>query len=206
MTEENNKCIGEWKHLPIETKRVVLIFFSKFESRDINFLVYINKHQDQSVFGSRQKKSTDEEIRLRKQVNDYKLKLEKDAEFLHLELARNGFHTVSSIPLTLHPQLRKKVDDELKLQDILPVSEPKTSSSTQQTPNNESLSQQTKTCCPHHHCKKRPKHEQNQPFFGCNKNEIQKTFQKLQFQNQHQRKNHVAVSLSVHFIIDKFHF
>ena len=64
-------------------------------------------------------------------MNDYKLKLEKDAEFLHFELARNGFHTVSSRPLTLHPQLREKVDNKLKLQDILPVSEPKTSSSTQ---------------------------------------------------------------------------
>ena len=57
----------------------------------------------------------------RKQVNDYKLKLEKNDEFLYLELTRNGFHTVSSRPLTLHPQLRGKVDDKLKLQDILQV-------------------------------------------------------------------------------------
>ena len=76
-------------------------------------------------------------------MNDYKLKLEKEAEFLHLELARNGFHTVSGRPLTLHPQLKKKVDKELKLQDVLPVSEPKTSLSTQQTPNDKSSSQQT---------------------------------------------------------------
>ena len=70
MREENNKRSGGWKHLSIETKRAVLNYFFKFESRDITFLVYINKHQDQSVFGNRQKKSTDEEIRLRKQVND----------------------------------------------------------------------------------------------------------------------------------------
>ena len=76
-------------------------------------------------------------------MNDYKLKLGKDAEFLHLELARNGFHTVSGRPLTLHPQLKKKIDKELKLQDVLPVSEPKTSLSTQQTPNDKSSSQQT---------------------------------------------------------------
>ena len=84
-------------------------------------------------------------IRLRKQVNSYELKLEKDAEFLHLELARKGFHTISGRPLTLHPQLRKKIDNELKLQDILPVSESKTSSSTQQTPNDKSLSKQSRT-------------------------------------------------------------
>ena len=72
-------------------------------------------------------------------MNDYKLKLGKDAEFLHLELARNGFHTVSGRPLTLHPQLKKKVDKELKLQAVSPVSEPKTSLSTQQTPDDKSL-------------------------------------------------------------------
>mmetsp|Transcript_37947 Transcript_37947/g.42779 ORF Transcript_37947/g.42779 Transcript_37947/m.42779 type:complete len:163 (+) Transcript_37947:149-637(+) len=143
MAEKNNKRSGGWKQFPIETKRAVLFYFSRFDSRDMDFPVYISRHENQSVFGSRRKNSTDEEIRLRKQVNDYKLKLEKCAEFLHLKLAKNGFHTVSGRPLTLHPQLRKKVDDELKLQDILPVSEPKTSSSTQQTPNDESSSQQT---------------------------------------------------------------
>ena len=80
---------------------------------------------------------------LRKTLNDYKLRLGKDAEFLHLELARNGFHTVSGRPLTLHPQLRENVDDKLTVQDVSPISEPKTSSSTQQTPNDKSLSQQT---------------------------------------------------------------
>ena len=142
--------------------------------------MHINKHQDQSVFESRQNNSTDKEIWLRKQVNDYKLKLEKDAEFLHLELTRNGFHIVSHRPLTLHPQLREKVDNELKLQDILPVSEPKTSS-TQQTPmkghchNKPRIVsyQLNKTCRPHHRCKKRPKHKHNQPFCRCQRIEVQ---------------------------------
>ena len=89
MTEENNKHSDGWKHLPIETKRAVLNYFSKFESRDITFLVYIHKHQDQSVFGSRRNFLIYKEIQLRKQVNDYKLKLEKDIEFLHLEFSRN---------------------------------------------------------------------------------------------------------------------
>ena len=83
--------------------------------------MYINKHQDLPVFWSRWNYSTGEEIWLRKKLNDYKLKLGKDAEFLHLELARNGLHTVSGRLLILHPQL-KKVDNELKLQDVLSVS------------------------------------------------------------------------------------
>jgi len=134
MAEKNNKRSSGLKQFPIETKRAVLFYFSRFDSRDMDFPVYINRHENQSVFGSRRKNSTDEEIRLRKQVNDYKLKLGKNTEFLHLELARNGFDTVSGRPLTLHPQLKKKVDDEHKLKDALPVSEPRTSPSTQQTP------------------------------------------------------------------------
>ena len=107
MAEKSNKRSGGWKQLPIETKRAVLNYFAKFDSRDITFYVYISRHQDQSIFGSRRNDATKDEIQLRKKLNDYKLKLEKDAEFLHLELARNGFHTISSRPLTLHPQLRE---------------------------------------------------------------------------------------------------
>ena len=108
MAEKSNKRSGGWKQLPIETKRAVLNYFAEFDSRDITFYVYISRHQDQSIFGSRQNDATAEEVRLRKKMDDYKLKLEKDAEFLHLELARNGFHTVSGRPLTLYPQLKKK--------------------------------------------------------------------------------------------------
>ena len=74
----------------------------------MDFLVYINRHENQSVFGSRQNNSTEAEVQLRKKLNDYKLKLGKDDEFLHLELARNGFDTVNGRLLTLHPELKKK--------------------------------------------------------------------------------------------------
>ena len=143
MAEKSNKRSGGWKQFSIETKRAVLNYFAEFDSRDMDFHVYVSRHQDQSIFGNRQNGDTRDECQLRKKLNDYKLKLGKDAEFLHLELARNGFHTVSGRPLTLHPQLKKKIDGELKLQDVLPVSEPKTSLSTQQTPNDKSSSQQT---------------------------------------------------------------
>ena len=103
MAEKIKKRRGGRKQLLIETKQAVLDYFSKFDSRDMDFFVFINKHQDQSVFGSRQNDATAEEIRLRKKLNDYKSRLGKDAEFLHLELARNRFHTVSGRLLTLHP-------------------------------------------------------------------------------------------------------
>ena len=62
MEEKIKKRSGGWKKLPIETKRAVVNYFSKFDSRDIDFLVFINKHQDQSAFGSRQNDATAEEI------------------------------------------------------------------------------------------------------------------------------------------------
>ena len=160
----------------METKRAVLNYFSKFDSRDMDFLVFVNKHQDQSVFGSRQNDASAEEVQLRKNLNDYKSRLGKDTEFFHLELAKNGFHTVSGRLLTLHPQLKKKVDNELKVQDVSPVSEPKTSLSTQQTPDDKSLSQQTLDSelsmeqnldePPASPLQKAGKHKPNHPFYG----------------------------------------
>ena len=91
MAEKSNKRSGGWKQLPIETKRAVLNYFAKFYSKDITLYVYLSRHQDQSIFGSRQNDATAEEVRLRKKLNDYKLKLGKDAEFLHLELAKTDF-------------------------------------------------------------------------------------------------------------------
>ena len=115
MAEKSNKRSGGWKQFPIETKQAVLNYFAEFDSRDMDFYVYISRHQDQSIFGSRQNDATAKEVRLRKKMDDYKLKLEKDAEFLHLELARNRFHTVGSRQLPLHQYLREKVDNKLKL-------------------------------------------------------------------------------------------
>ena len=152
-------------------------------------------------------------------ITFYVYKLWKDAEFFHLELARNGFHTVNGRPLTLHPQLKKKIDEELKLQAVSPVSEPKTSLSTQQTPDDKLSLQQTSDSeliteqnldkPPALPLQKMGKIQTIRPVMWetrklwsmTEKQRTKKMFQKPLFQNQHQRKKtcKIAVSLSVSF-------
>ena len=97
------------------------------------------------------------------------------------------------------------------------VLEQKTSSSTQQTPNDKSLSQQTlddelsieqnldePPVSPLQETTK----TQTKPtvLWIPEKKRTKKTFQKPPFQKQEPKKNHVALCLSVHFIINKFYF
>ena len=70
MAEKSNKRSGGWKQLPIETKQAVLNYFAEFDSRDLTFYVYISRHQDQSIFVSRQNDATKDKFQLRKKLNE----------------------------------------------------------------------------------------------------------------------------------------
>ena len=127
MAEDETKRSGLRTVMPSETRRCVLRYFSLYDERDITFYSWIYKQPES--FGSRAKGASIADVKLRKQVNDYKLSLERDQEKLQLELARNKFTTIRGRPLILHQILQESLDAEaLRQQEPKPpASGPRTS-------------------------------------------------------------------------------